>query len=42
MEQDKARSFLFTTDSALAAEASEDYAIVKVPYHWKRPPRDLA
>lgn len=31
------RSFLFTRDKAVAAEAGEDYAIRKVPFHWKRP-----
>lgn len=32
------RSFLFTRDKELSAEAAEDYAIRKVPYHWKRSP----
>lgn len=32
------RSFLFTRDKELSAEAAEDYAIRKVPYHWKRTP----
>jgi purine-cytosine permease-like protein len=42
MPDTEARSFLFTTDKELAKEASEDYAIAKVPYHWKRDPRDFA
>lgn len=36
------RSFLFTRDPALSAEAGEDYAIRKVPYHWKRTPGSYA
>lgn len=32
------RSFLFTRDKELSEEAAEDYAIRKVPYHWKRSP----
>jgi purine-cytosine permease-like protein len=30
------KSFLFTRDPSVSAEAAEDYAIRKVPYHWKR------
>ena len=37
-----ARSFLFTRDPSLGAEAAEDYAGRKVPHHWKRPVSSLA
>lgn len=37
-ERSGERSFLFTRDKELSAEAAEDYAIRKVPYHWKRSP----
>ena len=38
----KEHSFLFTRDKDLRKEATEDYAIRKVPGHWKRRPRTYA
>jgi hypothetical protein len=41
-EEAAQRSCLFTRNAELGAEASEDYALRKVPYHWKRPPGSFA
>jgi purine-cytosine permease-like protein len=38
----KEHSFLFTRDKKLRKEATEDYAIRKVPAHWKRRPMTYA